>query len=89
MIQAEATEEMTDVSPWAKETIARMGKVPPQFASKKQAIEAFTQELNAIAAARSMTVEELMLVAPASVENHEDFDRAIRLTSLIYAFKNS
>lgn len=79
----------TEVSPWAKEAIEKLKGEKSMYATKAEAISAFTNELNEIALKRSMTVEDLLRAASASVDNHADFDRAIRLSSLIYSFKNS
>ena len=86
MLENQATEN-TEVTPWAKATIEHLKNSAPVFASKEQAIVSFTKELNQIAANRAMTAEQLLAVASSSIESHEDFNRALRLSSMIFAFK--
>ncbi len=85
----EQVSDTGDVSSWTKETIARLQQSQPEFASSSEAIAAFTKELSEIAVRHSMPVERLLEEAGASSTNNADFDRALRLSSLIYAFKQS
>lgn len=78
-----------DISSWAKETMARLKQAEPTYASKDEAIAAFTNELGEIAIRHSMSIEQLLATAGASAKNSVDFDRALRLSSLIYAFKQT
>jgi hypothetical protein len=77
-----------ETSPWASSILETLGKSAPQFKNKTEAIQAFSSELNTIATNRSMSVTELLDFAGSSIENHEDLDRALKLSSLLYAFKN-
>lgn len=85
----EQVSDSGDVSSWTKETIARLKQSQPEFASNSEAIAAFTKELSEIAGRYSMPVERLLEEAVASSKNNADFDRALRLSSLIYAYKQS
>lgn len=60
---------------------------PPIFSSKEEAVRLFSQELNRIAEQRQLSIEKLLELASVSTENHEDLDRALRLSSLIYSLK--
>ena len=88
MLKEQITDS-SDVSSWTKETMARLQQTKPEFASKSEAIAAFTKELGEIAVRHSMPVERLLEEAGASSKNNADFDRALRLSSLIYAIKQT
>ena len=51
------------------------------------AVKAYAEELEKIANIRSLNVDDLLSLAGSSKQNHEDLDRALRLSSLIYALR--
>lgn len=89
MSEIELTELNKDNSPWVQSVLKELSETSPQFQSKLQAINALNAELKKIAENRSMSVSELFELASSSTENHEDLDRSLRISSLLYSLKKS
>lgn len=89
MIETELSEVNGESSPWVQNIIKELSLSLPKFKTKTDAINALTSELEKLAANRALSVQTLLELASSSVENHEDLDRSLRLSSLIYSLKNS
>lgn len=85
MIVAEANK---DSSPWVQSALKELSNTLPQFKTKAEAIKTLNSELETLATNRSLSVADLLKLASSSVENHEDLDKSLRLSSLIYSLKN-
>ncbi len=77
-----------DLSSWVKETLKKLTSAPAKFSSTSAAIKSWETELSQIAQRQNLSVENLLATAAKSSENVEDYDRALRLSSKIFAFKN-
>ena len=89
MAEIESTELNRDISPWVQSVLKELGHSSPKFESKLDAINALNSELELLAKNRSMSVPDLLKLASSAVENHDDLDRSLRLSSLLYSLKNS
>lgn len=58
-----------------------------EFNSKAQLLSALQSELELIASKLQLSIEELTHKAEASQENRDEFDRALRLQSMIFSLK--
>lgn len=88
MSEIEST-ELNNNSPWVQSVLKELGDASPKFQSKSQAIDALNSELTFLAKSRSMSVSDLLKLASSSAENHDDLDRSLRISSLLYSLKNS
>lgn len=89
MIETDLPELNNEPSPWVQKVLNELDLSYPKFKTKIDAINTLAAELEDLAAHRSLTVQALLDLASSSIENHEDLDQSLRLTSLLYALRNS
>jgi phosphatidate phosphatase PAH1 len=77
-----------ELSSWVRETLKKLTSVSAKFSSNSSAVRAWEDELSKISQKHKMSVEELLDASAKSSKNVEDYDRALRLSSKIFAFKN-
>lgn len=75
------------LEPWTREQLSLLKRSKANFDSKEQAIHAYSAELESIAASRFISVPDLLALAESSQKNFEDLDRALTLSSFIFALK--
>lgn len=75
------------LSEWVKKTISDLKTGKAKFQSSQEAVAAYESELKELASKYSLATDEFLKIASDSVKNNPDFDRAISLSTVIFALK--